>query len=148
MRYLGGADSESGLRFLRFWPQNPFSWVNSGRKGQSCPFCLKIDTRDIWSMLILIPTLVFWTSKPRSICGKIWAEKVKVVHFGWKLAHSVSRRCLLILILTLLFSASNFQSIFGQIWAEKLFILTENWHTWYIKDADSYFDISFLNSQP
>ena len=30
----------------------------------------------------------------------------------------------------------------------KLFILTENWHTWYLEDADSYSDISFLNFQP
>ena len=30
----------------------------------------------------------------------------------------------------------------------KLFILIENWHTWYIEDADSYSDNSFLNCQP
>ena len=27
----------------------------------------------------------------------------------------------------------------------KLFILSENWHTWYLEDADTYSDISFLN---
>ena len=30
----------------------------------------------------------------------------------------------------------------------KLFILTENRHTWYIEDADSYSENSFLNCQP
>ena len=49
----------------------------------------------IWysRMLIFIPTLVFWISKPRSIFEQIWAEKVKVIHFGWWLVHRVSRRC-------------------------------------------------------
>ena len=27
----------------------------------------------------------------------------------------------------------------------ELAILTENWHTWYLDDADSYSDINFLN---
>ena len=27
----------------------------------------------------------------------------------------------------------------------KLFVLSENWHTWYLEDADTYSDISFLN---
>ena len=26
-----------------------------------------------------------------------------------------------------------------------LSFLLENWHKWYVEDADSYFDISFLN---
>ena len=30
----------------------------------------------------------------------------------------------------------------------KLFVLPESWHTWYLKDADSYSGISFLNFQP
>ena len=30
----------------------------------------------------------------------------------------------------------------------KLSILTENWHTWYLKDADSYSNINFLKFGP
>ena len=47
----------------------------------------------ILAMLILIPTLVFWFPNPKSIFGEIWVKKVKVVQFGWKLTHMVSRRC-------------------------------------------------------
>ena len=65
-------------------------WANLGRKSQSCSFCLKICTHGISRMLILIPTLVFWISNPKSIFGQIWAKKVKVVRFTWKLAHMVS----------------------------------------------------------
>ena len=36
-------------------------------------------------MLILIATLVFWISDPKSIFGQIWGEKVKAVSFAWKL---------------------------------------------------------------
>ena len=53
--YLGSADSESGLRFLKFRPQNPFS-SNMGQKGQSCPFFLKIGMHGILTMLIHIQT--------------------------------------------------------------------------------------------
>ena len=40
-------------------------------------------------MIILIPTLVFWTSSPKSIFGQIWAKKIKVVYFAWKWTHRV-----------------------------------------------------------
>ena len=87
----GGADSKSRHRFLKLRPQNSF-WANLGRKSQSCLFYLKIGTNGISRILILIPTLVFWISNPKSIFGQIWAKKVKVVYFDWKLAHRVSRR--------------------------------------------------------
>ena len=77
--HLGSADSE-------FLP-------NLGRKSQRYPFCLKIGTHDISRMLILVPTWVFWISNPKSIFGQIWTKKVKVAHFGWKLAYRVSRGC-------------------------------------------------------
>ena len=38
-------------------------------------------------MPIIILTLVFPISNPKSIFGQIWAEKVKAVCFAWKLAH-------------------------------------------------------------
>ena len=61
------------------------------QKCQSWPFCLKIGTHDISRMLILIRTLVFWISNPKSLFTQIWAKKVKVVRFPWTLAHMVSR---------------------------------------------------------
>ena len=80
---------------LDFWNSDPkiHFWANLGPKIQSCPFCLKIGAPSISRMLILIPTLVFWISNPNFLFGQIWAKKVKVVQFGWKLAHRVSRRC-------------------------------------------------------
>ena len=86
--YLGGADSKSRLRFLKFQPQNPFVGI-FGPKIQNCPFC---------------PDLDFWNLDPK-------------IHFLCK------------------FGPKN----------SKLSILSENWYTWYLKDADSYSNISFLN---
>ena len=73
--------------FWNFDPKTHF-WKNFGQKSQSCSFFLKIGTHGILMMLILIPTLVFWISDPKSIFGQIWAEKVKAVCFAWKLAHT------------------------------------------------------------
>ena len=80
---------------LDFWNSNPKIHFlrNLGRKSQSCPFSLKIGTHGILAMLILISTLVFWISNPKSIFGQMWAKKVKVSQFGWKFAHRMSRRC-------------------------------------------------------
>ena len=80
---------------LYFWNFDPKiqSWANVGPKVQSCLFCLKIGTNGILRMLILIPILVFWISNPNLLFGKIWAKKVKVVRFNWKLAHMVSWKC-------------------------------------------------------
>ena len=90
--YLGGADSESGLRSLKFRAQNPF-----------------LDK---------------------------FGPKKSVVCFAWKLAHMVSQECWFF-ILTLVFWISKPKSIFG-LKKSKLSILAENWHTWYLEDADSY----------
>ena len=87
--YIVGADSESRLRFLKFWSQN-LSWANLGRKRKSFFFCLKIGTNSISRMLIPLST---WISNPKPIFGQIWAKKVKVIHFCWKLAHIVSWGC-------------------------------------------------------
>ena len=73
--------------------QNIVISPNLGQKIKSCPFFLKIGTHGILTMLILIPALVFWISDTKSIFGQIWAKKVKVVQFGWKLVRRVSRRC-------------------------------------------------------
>ena len=185
--YLRGADSESRLRYLKFWhpisvlgkfwpkklksvlsenwhiwclkkadfyfiisflkfrPQNQFL-AKFGPKSQSCPFGLKVDTHCISRMLILIPTLVFWISNEKTMFGQIWARKVKIIHFGWKLAHMVSRGCWLL-----------FQHFFPEFQTKihilakfggkksKLFILPKNLHPWYLEDADSYSKTNFLN---
>ena len=59
--YIGGADSESRLRISKFRPQI-FLGENLGWKSQSCPFSLKIGTRDILEELILMPDLEFRNS--------------------------------------------------------------------------------------
>ena len=86
--YIRGADSEPrhSEPKIRFW-------ANLGRKNQTCLFCLKIGTNGISRILVLISTLVFWISNQKPIFGQIWAKKVEVVCFAWKLAHLVSRRC-------------------------------------------------------
>ena len=146
--YIGAADSKSRLRFLKFRPQNPFLG-KFGPKIQSCSFWLKLGTHGISRMLILIPTLVFWISNPNFLFGQIWAKKVKVVQFGWKLAHRVSRQCWFLFrhYFSQFPTLNPFLDKFGSK-NSKLFILTKNWHTWYIEDADSYSDNSFLNCQP
>ena len=39
-------------------------------------------------IMILIPTLIFWISNPKSIFWKILSERVKAICFAWKLAHT------------------------------------------------------------
>ena len=68
-------------------------WANLGPKIQRCPFYLKIGAHGISSMLILIPTLVLWISNPNFLFGQIWAKKLKVVRFNWKLMHMASWKC-------------------------------------------------------
>ena len=66
--YLESAHSESALRFLKFWPQNPF-FGKCEPKSKTCLFCPQIGAHNISRMLILIPTLVFWVSNLKSIFG-------------------------------------------------------------------------------
>ena len=133
---------------LYFWNSDPkiHFWANLGRKSQSWSFFLKIRTHGILTMLILIPTLVFWISNHEFISGKIWAKKVKVIQFGWKSAHRVSHRCRFLFrhYFSELRSLNNFLDKFGPK-NSKLFVLTNSWHTWYIEDADSYSDNSFFH---
>ena len=80
----------------RNWAISP----NLGRKIQSCPFWLKIDSQGMLEVLILNP------DPQNPFLGKFGFKK-------WKFS-----------------------------------VLSENWHTWYLKDADSYSNISFLKFQP
>ena len=123
---------------LGVWNSNPKThfWANLSSKSLSC----------ISWILILIPRFVFWISNSKFLLRQIWAKKVKVVRFAWKLAHMVCRRCwYLFQYLFSEFQTENqFLSKFG-IKKSNLFIFPENWRTWYFEDADSYSEISFLN---
>ena len=83
--YLGGAYSESGLRFSEYNPKvylwanlyNPkvYLWANLGQKNKSCPFRLKIATHGILEELIPNPDLDFRNSDPKIHFYTIWAKK-------------------------------------------------------------------------
>ena len=147
-----GAHSVSRMLILNpdldFWNFDPriHFWPNLGPKSQRCPFCLKIGTHDISSMLIFIPTLVFWISNPNVLFGQIWAKKVNIVRFNWKLAHIVSwtRRCRIRTYFLKFWPQNLFFGKIGQKKAE-LFALPENWYTCYLEVSDSCSNISFLN---
>ena len=137
---------------LDFWNSDPkiYFWANLGPKRQSCPFCLKIGTHSVSRMLILIPTLVFWISHPKIHFWKNLHQKSQSCPFCLKIGtHVISR--MLILIPTLVFWISNPKIPF---WANsgqkksKFSVLPESWHLWYLEDADSYFNICFLNFKP
>ena len=97
-------------------------------------------------MLIPKSDLDFWNFDPKI---HFWAN------FGWKSqscsfclkigTHGISR--MLILIPTLVLWIPNFKFLFGQIWAKNVKVvgLPKSWHTWYLEDADSYFNICFLD---
>ena len=64
--YPGGADSESGLRHLKFRSPDLFLGGEGGGRGvnlcyksQNCSFCLQIGTRVILEALIPNPELYF-----------------------------------------------------------------------------------------
>ena len=64
--HIEDADSCFNICFFNFELKIYF-WPNLGQKGQICPFCLKIGTLGILRMRILIPRLVFWILKAKSI---------------------------------------------------------------------------------
>ena len=161
------------LAFLNSDPKNHF-WTTLGPKIQSCMFCLKPDARSTSRMLIPNPDLDFWNFDPRTCFWANLSPKIQIFLFCLKViivsqgcgfriqipnlgpkiqssllclkigTHSISR--MLILIPTLVFWISNPNSLFGQIWAKKVkYVSIENWQTWYIEDADSYSNISFMN---
>ena len=72
--YLEGANSYSNISFMNFQLKIQF-WANLGKKFQICLFCLKMNTHGVWRMWILIPTLVFWISKPKSTFWQSYAQE-------------------------------------------------------------------------
>ena len=123
---------------------NP-DWANFGPKNQNCSFCLKIVTHSISRMLIPNPDLDFWNFDPKI---HFWSNLGPKSQRCWKLAHMVSWKCRF-RIRTWLLKFWPQNSFLGKFCPKKskLLILIENWHTWYIEDADSYsfFFLSILN---
>ena len=107
-----------------------------GREKRQFSVLPETSTHDILRM-ILLPTLVFWISNPKSISGQIWAKKVKVVRFAWKLAHKVSPGCWSLFQhkFSEFQNLNQFLSKFGSK-KSKLSILAKNWHREYLEDAD------------
>ena len=122
--------------------------VNLGPKIQSCPFCLKIGAHSVLRMLIPNPDLDFWNFDPENhFCANL-GPKTQSCQFCLKIGtHGISR--MLILIPTLVFWISNLISFFSKFGPKKskLSVVTGNWRKWYLKDAYSYSNIFFMNSQ-
>ena len=111
--------------------------ANLGPKIQSCLSCLNISARRISRMLILNPHLDLWNFDPKnSVLGKFGPKYSK---FLWKFV--------LILSQGYWFQIQNPNLFLGkfQLKKSKSSVLSENWYTWYLKDADSYSNVSFVN---
>ena len=123
---------------LDFWNLDPkiHLWSNLGPKIQTCPFCLKIITHSISRMLIPNSDLDFWNFDPKI---HFWSNLGPKSQRYWKLAHMVSWKCRFRIRTWLLkfWPQNSFLGKFGPK-KSKLLILIENWHTWYIEDADPY----------
>ena len=114
---------------MQIWAQKfqafCFPWKLEHIVSQGCWF--RIQTFD--------PKIHFWTnlgpkSQSCTFCLKIDTDGI------WRM---------LVLIPTLVSWISNFKwSKFGPKKA-RLFVLSKSWHTWYLEDADFYFNIYFLN---
>ena len=123
---------------------------NLSRKIQSSPFSLKIRSHGILEVLIPNPDLNIWNSDPKIHFWANLGPKRQSCQFCLKIStHCISS--MLILVLTLIFLNSDPKI---HCWpnlgpkTSKLYILSTSWHTWYLKDAKSYSNISFLNFQP
>ena len=127
---------------VRNWAISP----NLGQKIKSCSFWLKIGTLGILEVLIPNLRLDFWNFDPKIYFWANLAQKFKLVRFVWKLVHVVCQD-----------ADSKSRLRFLKFWPQnpflgkfgpknsKLLVLSENWYTWHLNDADSYFSISFLN---
>ena len=130
----------------RNWAISP----NLGRKIKSCPFWLKIGTHNILDVSIPNPDLDFWNSDSKIHFWANLGPKRQSYRFFLKIGtHGFSRMLILIPILVYwVFNPKiHFWGKFGPK-KSKLSVLPENWQTWYLEDADSYFHICFLNFKP
>ena len=136
---------------IDFWNSEPtiHFWANLGPKSQRCPFCLKIGTHGISSMLILIPTLVFWISILIFFLGKFGPKKSKLSVWTenwhtWYLGSADSEFGLWSLKLQ---PQNSFLGKFGSK-KSSLSVFPQNWHEWHLDNADIYSNISFLSFWP
>ena len=142
--YIGGVDSESRLRFLKFQPQNPFL----GKFGpKNSKFCLKIGTHNISRMLIPNPDLDFWNFDPKIYFWANFGPKIQSCLFCLKIGtRSISR--ILIPNSDLDFwhfdHKIHFWANFDPKIQSCLFCLKIGTQ-WYLKDVDTYSNIIFLN---
>ena len=121
VRELGDADSKSGLRFWKFWPQGSFLGKFGPKKWKLLVF---LENWHIWyledvdfysniSFLNLQPLIHFWANLD---------QKGQSCSFWLKIdTQSILR--MLILILSIVFWISYLKFIFWQIWAKKVSFL-------------------------
>ena len=132
---------------LELWNSEPkiHYWANLNPKIQSCLFCLKISASSISKMLIPNPDIDFWNFDAKIHFWANLSPKIQSCPFCLKIgAHSISR----MLVPNPDLDFWNFDlktHSWGKFWPKKSSVLFENWYTWYLKHADSYFNISFLN---
>ena len=69
---------------------------------------------------------------------QIWAEKLKVAHFDWKLAYMVSWRCWF-QIRTSIFEIPTPKSILGQIWTGNVKVVRFAWNLAYTLSQGCWF---------
>ena len=122
--YIGGVDSESRLRFLKFWPQNSFLG-KFGPKNSNLSFCLKTGARSMSRMLIPNPDIDYWNFDPKIHFWANLCPKIESCLYCLKIGtDGISK--MLILIPTLVFWISNPNFLFGQIWAKKVKVVRFN----------------------
>ena len=104
-------------------------------------------------MSILIENWLTWyLGGPDSESSHFWPNlglKIRICSFWLKIGtHGILR--MRILIPTLVSWISDKKSILGKFWPKiwKLSLLSKNKDTWYLKDADSFPNFSFLNFLP
>ena len=144
-RELGGAESKSGLSFLKFGPQNPFLG-KFGPKKSVISFAWKLTDMVSVGCWFLFQHYFSEFATLNPFLGKFGSKrsKLSILAANWhreyvEAADSYS------VISFFEFSTQNlFLGKFGRK-KSKLFVLPENWHMGYLEDADSYCDISFLN---
>ena len=128
--HIGGVDSKSGLRFLKFRPQNLFLGKFGSKDSKS--FVLSENwSHSMPRILIPNPDLDFWNFDPKIHFWANLSPKIQSCPFYLKIGtHGTSR--MLILIPTLVFWTSNPKFLFGQIWVKKVKVVCLSWKLAYM----------------
>ena len=123
-QYLKEADSESRLRLLKCWPQNPFL----GKFGPTNSKLLFLpENWCIYHLKMLIPNadLNVWNFGPKIHFWANLSPKTQSCPFSLKTGtHGISR--ILIFIPTLISWISNPNFFFAQIWAKNVKVVCFN----------------------